>query len=340
MSALRDKLLLREAIREMLLEKRSKKAPENKEPEEQHELRPSEQHWNPQLGVIVPWPEWVKTKPDGTPVPWAPIRKGTGPGEQWVARVLEGKVMGGGIPYDIDSPWGKFEVKEPKERMYGAIRAAAASGAAIERSFRKVKNAVEDLVEVFGDHADPRLQQAAQEFFGSTFDEVYKFVNAADKERGRTQPEYIFSGEMGKTRIKELTKVLKLIAKKLGTLREEKYIELGDTETDLHTRIPVEGPMLVRVAKMLDLTPDDLRAGSSDIVKAALSGEAFVNPEAFVTENLVNSTKPGRVFNKADGLVLVREDEGFIIIPRNRLDELVEFIGISQGQLPTFKLKR
>jgi hypothetical protein len=287
---------------------------------------------------IILWPKEVQK------IPYAKS-EGVGPGERRLAKILDGEVQGGSATFDLQTPYGRFEVKEPTGGWYGGVRVESEGIAALEANLTKLKNVAKKIDQVFGSGATPEMVAAAREMYPN--DIYQKIVDFATKPetKGQTAVQWILRGEIGAKRLRALGDTLLLIhsallsesvARALLVLGEEKYVELGDTDADVAIKKPVDTTTYVKVGKALDLAPDEMKVTPADMLRSALNHPAFLNPDAFI-ENVVNApVKASQVFGHTDGLILVQQ-AGYQIIPRDQLDQKMLFLRISKGK-PYFHL--
>lgn len=287
--------------------------------------------------TVIPWPKTVAK------VPYAKT-EGVGPGERRLAKILNGEVMGGSATFDLTTPMGKFEVKEPTGGFHGGVRVESEGIAAIEANLSKIKNAAKKIDAVFGTSAKPEMLAAAKEMYPSeTFQMIVDFATKPET-KGQTAIQWILRGEIGSKRLKAMGAVLLAINSgllaesiiRLAKLVEDKYVTLGDTVTNVDVKKDVDMSTYVKVGKALDLSPDEMKVGPGDMLRAALNTSAFTNPDEFVNSILSTPVKASQVFGHTDGLILV-QPEGYMIIPKAELDQKMQFLRISKGK-PYFKL--
>ena len=354
MGHLRTRLLLREAIGLMVEAKPAPAGPQGPE------------ITSPDTSVDEP-AKWKTTKADkakpsadlvyNTVIPWPkavakiPYHKeeGVGPGERRLAKILGGEVQGGSATFDLMTPMGKFEVKEPTGGFHGGVRVESEGIAALEGNLTKIKNVVKRIENVFGASAKPEMMAAAKEMYPP--ETLQKIVNFATKPetKGQTAIQWIMRGEIGAKRLRALGDVLLLINSGLlnesiirtarsvqKALAEEKYVELGDTDHDVAVKKPVDTTTYVKVGKALDMSPDEMKVTPSDMLRSALNTSAFLEPDSFINNIVSAPVKASQVFGHTDGLILVQQS-GYMIIPRAELDQKMQFLRISKGK-PYFKL--
>lgn len=294
-------------------------------------------------GKIVAWPAEVKH------IPYEK-GEGVGPGERRLAKLLGGEVQGGSATFDLKTPEGNFEVKEPTGGWYGGVRVESEGIAALEANLSKIKTVAKKIDSVFGVGAKPEMVAAAREMYPA--DVLQKIVDFATKPeaKGQTAIQWILRGEIGAKRLKALGDALLMIHSGLMTegmlrlarrmqqvLTEEKYIELGDTEADVSIKKPVDTSTYVKVGKALDLAPEEMKVTPADMLRSALNYPAFNNPVEFINSVLSSPVRASQVFGHTDGLILV-QPQGYFAIPRSELDQRMQFLRISKGK-PYFRLR-
>lgn len=293
-------------------------------------------------GKVVAWPAEVKR------VPYEK-GEGVGPGERRLAKLLGGEIQGGSATFDLATPEGNFEVKEPTGGWHGDIRVESEGIAALEANLTKIKNVAKKIDAIFGSNAHPELVAAAKEMYpADVYQKIVDFATRPET-KGQTAVQWILRGEIGAKRLQSLADTLLLInsgllnedalrlAQRLQRLMmEEKYVELGDTEADVTVKKPVDTSTYVKVGKALDLTPEEMKVSPADMLRAALNHPAFTNPDEFIN-NVINSpVKASQVFGHVDGLILV-QPTGYMAIPKSELDRKMIFSRISKGK-PYFRL--
>lgn len=275
--------------------------------------------------------------------------EGVGPGEKRLAKILSGTVMGGSATFDLKTPYGKFEVKEPTGGIHGGVRVESEGIAALEANLTKIKEVAKKIDSTFGTSARPEMLAAAKEMYPA---EIYqKITDFATKPetKGQTAIQWILRGEIGAKRLQALADTLLLISSGLMAesvirlshhvqrlMAEEKYVELGDTQADVAAKKTVDTSTYVQVGKALDMSPEQMKVTPADLLRAQLNHEAFTAPDAFINSVVSAPVKASQVFGHTDGLILVQPD-GYMIIPRSELDQKMQFLRISKGK-PYFKL--
>jgi hypothetical protein len=310
MSALRDRVLLREAIQLMLREAEGAKLVFNQ---------------------VVPWPADVRRVPYGK-------TEGVGPGEQRLAKILGGEVQGGSATFDLETPLGRFEVKEPKGNLNGEVRVESEGIAAIEANLGRIKNVAKRIDSVFGTGSRAKTAAAAQQLYPPDVYQKIRDFATKPETKDQTAIQWILRGEIGQRRMQALADTLRLISTGLkGPVKEEKYVELGDTDVGSHERrSDLSTHTFVKVAQAAGIEPDLLQVSSADVLRSTLNGTPFTNPEKFILSVLQQPVKASDVFGHTDGLILVRP-EGYMVIPRRDFDSRMRFTRISKGK-PYFAL--
>lgn len=302
-----------------------------------------EEFRKPQLNFnkIILWPKSVAK------VPYAKS-EGVGPGERRLAKILGGEVMGGSATFDLSTPYGKFEVKEPTGGWYGGIRVESEGIAAIEANLSKIKNAAKKIDTVFGTGAKPDMVAAAKEMYpAETLQKIVDFATKPET-KGQTAIQWILRGEIGAKRLKALGDTLLLIHSGLmaeGIIRlarrvqqvlgEEKFVTMDDSETGVDVKQPVDTATFVKVGKALGVSAEEMKVSPADMLRSALSGQAFTNPDEFINNVVTEPVTASQVFGHTDGLILV-QPQGYMIIPKSDLTKM-QFLRISKGK-PYFRL--
>lgn len=285
----------------------------------------------------IPWPKSIAKIPYHK-------EEGVGPGERRLAKILGGEVQGGSATFDLMTPMGKFEVKEPTGGFHGGVRVESEGIAALEGNLTKIKNVVKKIDAVFGSGAKPEMMAAAREMYpAETLQKIVDFATKPET-KGQTAIQWIMRGEIGANRLKALGATLLLINSgllaeniiRLAKLVEDKYVELGDTEHDVAVKKDVDTTTYVKVGKALDMSPGEMKVTPADMLRSALNHPAFLAPDDFVNNIVAAPVKASQVFGHTDGLILVQQS-GYMIIPKSELDQKMQFLRISKGK-PYFKL--
>lgn len=293
-------------------------------------------------GKIVVWPTEVKR------VPYEK-GEGVGPGERRLAKLLGGEVQGGSATFDLATPEGNFEVKEPTGGWYGGVRVESEGIAALEANLTKIKEVAKKIDSVFGPTAKPEMLAAAKEMYpADVFQKIVDFATKPET-KGQTAIQWILRGEIGAKRLRALAdtlllinsgllgeSVLRLARRMQRVLAEEKYVELGDTDADVAVKKPVDTSTYVKVGKALDLAPEEMKVTPADMLRAALNHPAFTSPDEFINQVVSSPVKASQVFGHTDGLILV-QTTGYMAIPKSELDQKMVFLRISKGK-PYFHL--
>lgn len=348
--------MLRDAVRLMVEAPPVMQAPAEPTPAKSPRKKTAmDKEWAAQMkaGGVVPAPKLIY----GKIVMWPAEAKrvsyekgeGVGPGERRLAKLLGGEVQGGSATFDLATPEGNFEVKEPTGGWYGGVRVESEGIAALEANLTKIKNVAKKIESTFGSSAKPEMMAAAREMYPA--DVLQKIVDFATKPetKGQTAIQWILRGEIGAKRLKALGDVLLMIHSGLMTegmlrlarrmqqvLAEEKYVELGDTEADVSVKKPVDTSTYVKVGKALDLAPEEMKVTPADMLRSALNHSAFNSPDEFINSVLSSPVRASQVFGHTDGLILV-QPQGYLAIPRSELDRRMQFLRISKGK-PYFRL--
>lgn len=284
----------------------------------------------PISGGWQPWPANVKN------VPYEPKQKGVGPGEERLAKILDGTVQGGGESYDIvDAKGRKWEVKEPSGGLRGEIRPGTEGLAAVQDAFSRIKNVVKRVENVFGTKAMSRTAGAAGAMMGpEVIGKITSFVTQ--------EAPMLMKGEVSKGRMEALAEVLHLINAALRTEEGDdqpatasgtKHVEMGDTEHKVEQDVDLN--TYVKLGHVLKLGPKDLGVTPGDVLRSTFNGLAFRNPDKFMETVWKQAAMASVVFGHTSGVILVAVT-GYRIVPKADLDNVLVFNRITKG-FPHFK---
>lgn len=309
MSALNTKMLLKEFIGQVLdeKEKAESKAAAKTLPEG--------------------WQTWPK---EVSKISYEPKQKGVGPGEDRLAKLLGGKVMGGGESYDIvDVEGNKWEVKEPSGGLKGEIRPGTEGLAAVQVAFGKIKNVVSRIDSVFSSKTRHKTTQAAEAVMGpDVIQKIKAFIES--------EAPMLMKGEISRGRMAALGEVLHLINAALGDevpTDTTKHVEMGDEVTKVEQDVGLT--TYIKLGKVLDLDAKDLNVSAGDMLRSTFNGLAFRNPDKFMETSWEKAALASVVFGHTSGVILVSSG-GYRIVPKAELDQVLVFNRITKG-FPHFK---
>jgi hypothetical protein len=93
----------------------------------------------------------------------------------------------------------------------------------------------------------------------------------------------------------------------------------------------------VHAARMMGVNDVDIDASVPELIAGTFMHEAFRRPRQFVTMIWQrDAVKASQVFKGVSGVVVVRSDS-FMIIPIDRIDDVLRFVRVSKGE-PRFDL--
>lgn len=269
----------------------------------------------------IPWPEESKH------VDFISVMKGIGDGEQRLAFLFGGSIMGGSKSYDIVIRGsGRWEVKDLTAG--NSIRPCTQGTRMYLNVYNRLANAVKEmrdfLNEVFTLECVSNLSQRDLKML--TYVNDYLSANYTN---------LVESGEISKTRFVELKKVVTFVS--IFKQKRESDV-VHDLLTNDYFVEGIDHRTYISIAKQLSKT-DQFVASRFDKVDLALDNlhdPMFDDPDELV--KLVNSIKATAIFGvHADGLILVHKDKGFFVISHEKMDTTVVFDQVTQGK-PKFKL--
>lgn len=251
-----------------------------------------------------------------------------GPGERRIAKIVNGRVAGGSVSYDIiDANGNKWEVKAPNDKL--EIKTGVEGRAAltpVREEIERVCNVIENaflsttaniIVDVLGKDA---------------VHDVAKFVKE-DIPRIR-------AGEISRSRINMMVKIMTLISDLVQEIDAstdssgEKYVAIGDDGPDIELRVDL--PTYIKVSKALDIDNDDINISVVDVLKSEFNSPEFHNPDAWFKKVWVSTIRASQVFGHVDGLFLV-SPEGYRLIKKDDIDNVIKFDNVTRG-IPAFKV--
>jgi hypothetical protein len=258
-------------------------------------------------------------------------KSNVGRGEENIAKLTHGRIMGGSITYDILGQDGStWEVKEP---ISGEIKTGTEGRTAIVLMMKRITIAVNMIVNAFAT-AGSKLDMESV-FSPSDLAQINKFIS--------DDVEKIRKGEISPKRMNNLLGVLVIINKLLsmaddGSISKPKWVEIGDETNKLKKKIDIN--TYVNVCKMLGLTKDEMKITHKEFFTSMFNNPAFYNPNEWFTKTWTNGIKPSDVFGKTTGLILVTP-RAYRVLMKDHLDTHLKFKRISQGvpRFATFEIR-
>jgi len=268
-------------------------------------------------------------------IPYESTMQGVGPGEQRLAKILGGKVLGPSSSYDLAllGPDGKivetWEVKEPDEQ--GQIRPGTEGVKIANKVSSLMSSVVSEMKEFI--NAVSSKEQTPAEFLGSSvtlYEEVKNFLEAVPSKRStKDNAELLTSGEIQKSTLKGLSQQIINIQKIVQDLQKNVL------QIDVNGRTFQVSPVkMLKISRLLGLDDDSTKEKLGDATEAAialssLSNPVFENPQ--ILSDLWNEINAESVFGNTNGVILV-DNEGFTFIPKTKLKSRLIFTRISQGR--------
>jgi hypothetical protein len=272
-------------------------------------------------GQWVAWPSASKR------ISYQPTIKGVGPGEERLAKMMKGQVMGGGVSHDIEGPDGTtWEVKEP---VGGKIRAGIEGTTASIKMRTEIDNVVNIIVNTY---AGSRTKAGFKALFRKQqLDTIRQFVIS--------EVPMIRKAEISNGRMLLMLDVLNLInqaihgADNLNSTDaddvEQKFVELGDEKKTV--RKDIDTATFVKIGQQLGLPNEELNITEKDIFKSIFSNMAFTEPDKWFKMYWTKGASASDVFGHCTGVILVSED-GYKVINHSQLNREIIFFSISQSR--------
>jgi hypothetical protein len=271
--------------------------------------------------------DWLAWPEESKHVDFTSVMKGIGDGEQRLAFIFGGSIMGGSKSYDlVIRGSGRWEVKDLTAG--NSIRPCTQGTRAYLNVYTRLASAVKEI-------RDFVAEASKSECLSSLSERDRKVISYVSDYLAANYTNLVESGEISKTRFIELKKVVTYVS----NFKEKRESDLvHDLLTNDYFVEGIDHETYVSIAKVLAKT-DSFVASKFDKVDFALDNlrdPMFNDPEELV--KLVNSIKATNIFGvHADGLILVHKDRGFFVVPYDRMDETVVFDQVTQGK-PKFKL--
>lgn len=274
---------------------------------------------------LIPWPDDVASIPFYSD---ADAAQHIGPGERRVAKIVDGKVVGGSVSYDIvDSRGGKWEVKAPDNSL--EIKTGVEGKAALAPVREKIEHVCNVIADAFsGSTADVIADVLERD----TIDDIDRFV--------KNDIPQIKAGELSGKRIDALIEVMLLISdvvQEIDTLTSssgKKYVALGVDGPDVEFRIGL--PAYIKIGRILDLDDDDMNISAADIFKSKFDEPEFRDPDAWYKNVWGSMLHASQVFGHVDGMFFVNRD-GYRFVKSGDIDDVLKFVRITRGS-PVFKV--
>lgn len=251
------------------------------------------------------------------------IEMGTGPGENWLARLLGAKVQGGNVSFDLVTQDGrKWEVKA-LDGASSLIRPGVKGLKAYEKSYKMMSDFF-DIVKTFTKQCQTSeaFDQLRNETVDASFENVKQFASAINKDE-------ISYEKMIKiySVVHSLKELRDYIAKQIDfshdAISEKKY---GENRLTVLQSIRVE-----KLLKKLNgnALSDDEQTDLSAII------EPLYTPAIDDNELLLNAWGEAvdvrNVFSGVNGMFIVSKDM-YMMIPAEDFVEHIKFKKVSQGR--------
>ena len=274
--------------------------------------------------------EWVAWPAASKRVSYQPTIKGTGPGEERLAKMMGGQVMGGGVSHDIEGPDGSsWEVKEP---VGGKIRAGIEGTTASIKMRTEIDSVVNTIVNCY---SGSRTKSGFKELFRKQqLDSIRQFVV--------NEVPMIRKAEISGGRMLIMLDVLKLINQAVHGINnvpatenspesgnEQKFVELGDEKKTV--KKDIDTATFVKIGQQLGLPNEELNITEKDIFKSIFSSMAFTDPDKWFKMYWTKGASASDVFGHCTGVILVSED-GYKVVNHSRLNREIIFFSISQSR--------
>lgn len=271
--------------------------------------------------------DWIAWPEESKHVDFISVMKGIGDGEQRLAYLFGGSIMGGSKSYDlVIRGSGRWEVKDLTAG--NSIRPCTQGTRMYLNVYNRLANAVKEMRDFLNEVFKPDCLTQVSERDLKMLMYVGDYLTA-------NYTNLVESGEISKTRFVELKKVVTFVS----TFKEKRESDVvHDLLTNDYFVEGIDHKTYISIAKQLAKT-DEFVASRFDKVDFALDNlrdPMFDDPDELV--KLVNSIKATSIFGvHADGLILVHKEKGFFVISHDRMDNLVIFDQVTQGK-PKFKL--
>jgi hypothetical protein len=272
---------------------------------------------------------WVSWPPASKRISYQPTIKGVGPGEERLAKMMNGQVMGGGVSHDIEGPDGSsWEVKEP---VGGKIRAGIEGTTASIKMRTEIDNVVNIIVNAY---SGSRTKQGFKSLFRKQqLDLIRHFIV--------NEVPMIRKAEISGGRMMLMLDVLNLINQAIygnnaldsteNSIEndEQKFVELGDEKKTV--KKDIDTATFVKIGQELGLPNEELNITEKDIFKSIFSNMAFTDPDKWFKMYWTKGASASDVFGHCTGVILVSED-GYKVVNHNRLNREIVFFSISQSR--------
>lgn len=257
---------------------------------------------------------------------------GTGPGEKWLAVCFGGRVMGGGVSYDVQMPNGdKCESKELESKT-SLIRPGTEGLAGFDKARSHLENIMKQLRE-FINGVDLEKEKF-QTLMSNEENQIINYIRSFILEEYEN---IVGKGEISRERIHYIRAVLK--ATKVLKDSHKTKNDVDPTVTLNKRTVKVKLPTYIDIAKKIekDSPNEDILSDIEtwDIILNTLKDEAFVNYSQFLND-FYNAVNPTEIFRQVDGMFIVNQTKGFYWIPKENLKEALRFEVVSQGK-PKFR---
>lgn len=266
----------------------------------------------------ISWPSRIKL-PN-----FVPSMMGVGPGEQRLAKVIGADVQGGNVSYDLVTPDGsKWEVKSLDSKTH-LVRPAVEGREAFYESRMMLSKAAEEIKD-FSNTIDEETLEKLDD------PRSQKIVELSKKFTKKYYSRIVKRSELSSSTIDVMAKIMKLVS--------EFKAKYEDNENSLSlalnnkVKFPVRKRKFFNIATALSEENPEVLAmfDKLTVATSALSDEIFDNVDEFL-QSVEESLDMNEIFTQIDGLIIVNKSKGFNIIPRDKLNDALEWVLVSTGE--------
>jgi hypothetical protein len=269
-------------------------------------------------------------------------KQGEGGGESWSAYVFGGKVQGQSSLFDLavpaDNGYEKWEVKEYDTSSKEPVIRLGSHGTSVTADIlERLSGVFRQLKSFMNIYKEMKLDQLTGEYpFAS------KFVKSLEEYIPRAQSKMIVHGQITNIDLEYLGKAIRAANKVYNDVTSK--VKTPSLELMVNgKKLTLDGDDYVKLLYKLHsmkMLPDEL--GNQEILCAAvaeLDDPVLRGAESYrdMLKSLFNALSPQAAFNNVDGLLLV-SPRAFVKIPRASLNDVLEYVSLSENRRPNFKI--
>lgn len=261
---------------------------------------------------------------------------GIGAGEFWLGYLFGGQVQGQGVAFDLavskGDDWEHWEVKEydEKNKLIRLGTHGTEAVVAMSTDMNEILQEFKRFIEAY-DSLGISLWYSNDTWLGTFVESLREYLD-------RRYAKIVVKGEISNIELRELQtattgvrKALELIAKEhSGVVKQTRFTDLC-LDSDRYARLLY----LFHSENLSSLDFDERMVALSSVVKHPVM--RGLQPFGRFVRDWVCSLDPSKAFGDVAGFFLVNK-KGFMMIPREKINDILEYYRMSLGHRPNFKV--